>query len=161
MRPLSTPRGRTALRRSSCADFPTRRYRALLLAQQEDRLRLHLPNDNLDTGAVTGAATYRLADETYAKLLKKTSGKPVSDALRRDLLSYYADLERPFATKRNSKAWHELLKELDTLKSTSAAGISLPTESPHVSAVFAQELRLQPVDGKLSCMSRSMYDRNY
>jgi hypothetical protein len=31
--------------------------------------------------------------------------KPVSNALRQDLLSYYADLEKPFATKRNSKAW--------------------------------------------------------
>jgi len=92
-------------------------YRALLLAQREDRLQL--PNDNLDTGGVTGAATYRLADETYAKLLNKTSGRPVSDALRRDLLSYYADLEKPFATKRNSKAWHKLIKELETLKSKS------------------------------------------
>jgi hypothetical protein len=90
-------------------------YRGLLLAQREDRLQL--PNDNLDTGAVTGAA--RLADETYAKLLNRTSGKPVSDALRRDLLSYYADLEKPFATKRNSKAWHKLIKELETLKSKS------------------------------------------
>jgi hypothetical protein len=114
-------------------------YRALLLAQKENRLQL--PNDNLDTGAVTGAATYRLADETYAKLLDKTNGKPVSDALRRDLLSYYADLEKPFATKRNAKAWHELIKELDTLKSTPVVGISLPTESRHLSAFFIQELR--------------------
>jgi len=91
-------------------------YRALLLAHQEGRLQL--PNENLDTGAATGAATYRLADESYAKLLDKTSGKPVSEALRRNLLSYYADLEKPFATKQNSKAWHVLIKELDTLKST-------------------------------------------
>jgi hypothetical protein len=97
-------------------------YRALLLAQREGRLQL--PNDNLDTGAVTGAATYRLADETYAKLLDKTSGKPISEALRRDLLSYYADLEKPFATKRNSKAWRELIKELETLKSTPVGGNS-------------------------------------
>jgi hypothetical protein len=134
------------------------RYRALLLAQQEDRLQL--PNDNLDTGAVTGAAAYRLADETYAKLLNKTSGKPVSDALRRDLLSYYADLERPFATKRNSKAWHEVIKELDALKSTPAVGISLPTESQQVSAFFVQELRLQPIDGTLFCTLPSMCSQN-
>ena len=101
-------------------------YRALLLAQQEGRLQL--PNDNLDTGAVTGAATYRLTDETYAKLLNKTSNKPVSDALRQDLLAYYADLEKPFATKRNTKAWHKLIRELDTLKSTPVVGVSLPTE---------------------------------
>ena len=91
-------------------------YRALLLAQKEHRLQL--PNDNLDTGDVTGAAAYRLADNTYAKLLDKTSGKSVSEALRQDLLSYYADLGKPFATKQNSKAWHKLVKELDTLKST-------------------------------------------
>jgi Zinc dependent phospholipase C len=117
-------------------------YRALLVAQQE--WRLQLPNDNLDTGAVTGAATYRLADETYAKLLNKTSGKPVSDALRRDLLAYYTDLEKPFATKRNSKAWHELIKELDTLKSTPVVGISLPTEPPLLSASSIQELVREP-----------------
>jgi len=99
-------------------------YRRLLLAQQEHQLQL--PNDNLDTGAATGAAAYRLADQTYAKLLDKTSGKPVSDALRRDLLSYYADLQKPFATKRNPKAWHELIKELNTLKSTPVARVSPP-----------------------------------
>src|SRR5258708_33016397 len=82
-------------------------YRALLLAQREHRLQL--PNDNLDTGAVTGAAAYRLTDETYAKLLDKTSGKPVPEALRRDLLSYYADLDKPFANTQNSKAWHKLI----------------------------------------------------
>jgi len=112
-------------------------YRTLLRAQQEHRLQL--PNDNLDTGAVTGAATYRLADETYAKLVNKTSGKTVSDALRRNLLSYYADLEKPFATKRNSKAWHELIKELDTLKSTPAVGISLSTDSSNSSVYFMEK----------------------
>jgi hypothetical protein len=90
-------------------------YRELLLAQQERRLQL--ANDNLDTGAVTGAAAYRLTDETYAKLLDKTSGKPIPEVLRQDLLSYYTDLEKPFATKQNSKAWHKVIKELDTLKS--------------------------------------------
>ena len=97
-------------------------YRALLLGQLEHRLQL--PNDNLDTGALTGAAVYRLTDETYAKLLDKTSGKPVPEVLRQDLLSYYADLEKPFATKQNSKAWHKLIKELDTLQSTTRVGIS-------------------------------------
>jgi len=109
------------------------RYRALLSAQQEHRLQL--PNDNLDTGTVTGAASYRLTDDTYAKLLNKTNGKPVSVALRQDLLAYYGDLDRPFSTKRNSKAWHELIKELDTLKSTSAVEKSLSAESPQLSCV--------------------------
>jgi hypothetical protein len=118
-------------------------YRELLLAHQEGRLQL--PNENLDTGVATGAATYRLADESYAKLLDKTSGKPVSEALRRNLLSYYSDLEKPFATKRNSKAWHVLIKELDTLKSTPVVGSSFPAVGPHLPAF--QEL--QPVPTKM------------
>jgi hypothetical protein len=95
------------------------RYRVLLQAQQDDRLQL--PNDNLDTGAVTSAAAYRLTDQTYATLLQKTSGKPITAALRQDLLSYYADLQKPFATKRNPKNWQDLIKELDVLKSTAVA----------------------------------------
>jgi hypothetical protein len=91
------------------------RYRALLLAQQEGRLQL--PNDNLDTGGATVPASYKLADDTYAKLLEKISGQAISDELRRELLYYYADLEKPFATKRNPKAWRELVRELNTLKS--------------------------------------------
>ena len=131
-------------------------------------------NDNLDTGTVTGAATYRLADEAYAKLLDKTSGKPVLDALRLDLLSYYADLEKPFATKRNSKAWHDLIKELDTLKSTPVVDISIPTErpAPPPSSLLqelqcgptmtdGEEIDFEPIDGRLSCTSRSMYCQSF
>jgi hypothetical protein len=90
-------------------------YRVLL---RDERLhQLQLPNENLDIGVPTVPATYRLADETYAKLLNKTSGTHVSDSLRTDLLSYYVDLNKPFATKRKSKAWQELIRELDILKS--------------------------------------------
>jgi len=92
------------------------RYRLLLHAQQADQLQL--PNDNLDTGAITRAAAYGLTDQTYAKLLQKTSGKTITPALRQDLLSYYADLQKPFATKQNAKNWQDLIKELDALKST-------------------------------------------
>jgi hypothetical protein len=95
-------------------------YRLLLLAQQEGRLQL--PNDNLDTGGLTGPAVYRLTDETYATLLNKTSGKPISDALRRDVLAYYADLEKGFATKKDPEAWQKVLNELDRLKSVPTAG---------------------------------------
>jgi hypothetical protein len=100
------------------------RYRALLLARAEDHLQL--PNDNLDTGSITGAANYRLTDETYAKLLQKTNGKPISSALRQDFLSYYGDLEKPYATKQNTKAWRELVKELNTLKSVPVARVLTP-----------------------------------
>jgi len=96
-------------------------YRLLLRAQQEGRLQL--PNDNLDTGGLTGPAVYRLTDETYANLLGMTSDKPISDALRRDILVYYADLERGFATKKDPEAWQKVLSELDRLKAMPTAGV--------------------------------------
>ena len=95
-------------------------YRLLLVAQQEGTLRL--PNDNLDTGGLTGPAVYRLTDETYANLLGKTSGKPISDALRRDMLAYYADLQKGFATKKDPEAWQKVLRQLDRLKAMPTAG---------------------------------------
>ena len=109
-------------------------YRALLRAQQERWLQL--PNHNLDTGAVTEPVTYRLTDETYAKLLRRTTSKTIPNVLRRDFLSYCADLEKPFANKQNSKAWHKLIKELDTLRSTpeypeSGEPESFVLERPH------------------------------
>lgn len=89
-------------------------YRLLLLAQGEGTLQL--PNDNLDTGRPTRPAVYRLTDETYANLLGMTSTKPISDALRRDILAYYADLEKRFATKKDPEAWQKLRSRLETLK---------------------------------------------
>ena len=94
-------------------------YRALLLAQQEGRLQL--PNDNLDTGGITGPADYRLTDETYAKLLDKTNGKPISQALRLNILAYYADPDKEFATKKNPEAWQKVLEHLNSLKARTAA----------------------------------------
>ena len=96
-------------------------YRLLLVAQQEGRLQL--PNDNLDTGGPTGPAIYKLTDETYANLLGMTTGKPISDALRRDILAYYADLEKGFATKKDTEAWQKVLRELDRLRATQAEGV--------------------------------------
>jgi hypothetical protein len=95
-------------------------YRCLLLAQREGRLQL--PNENLDTGGLTGPALYRLTDDTYAKLLGMTSGKPISDDLRLEILAYYADLERGFATKQDPKAWQKVLSDLDLLKALPTAG---------------------------------------
>jgi hypothetical protein len=97
-------------------------YRRLLLVQQKGRLQL--PNENFDTGELTKPTAYRPTDETYAKLLDKVSGKPISDALRIDILAFYADPGAPFATKKNLNAWQNVLRELDDLKAVPAAGVS-------------------------------------
>jgi hypothetical protein len=99
-------------------------YRALLLAQQEGKLQL--PNDNLDTGGITGPADYGLTDETFAKLLDKTNDKPVSEALRLDILTYYADPDKEFVTKKNPEAWQKVLDQLRSLKARPAAKV--PTQ---------------------------------
>ena len=92
-------------------------YRGLLLAQREGRLQL--PNENFDTGELTKPTTYRPTDETYAELLNKVSGRPVSEALCTDILTFYSDLEAPFATKKSPKDWQKVLGELDKLKASS------------------------------------------
>jgi hypothetical protein len=89
-------------------------YQKLLVAQGEGRLLLE--NDNLDTGGITEAGVYRPADKSYAMLLGKLDGKPVSDDLRRNILEYYADLQKPFVTKKNPREWKNVLRELDNLK---------------------------------------------
>lgn len=94
------------------------RYRVLLAEVAENRLRL--PNDNLDTGAETAATTYSLGDRTYARLVKRLNGKPVSEALRQDILWYFADLDMPYATKKSPKEWKKVVSDLNTLRSTHA-----------------------------------------
>ena len=95
-------------------------YRGLLVAQREGRLQL--PNDNFDTGELTEPTAYPFTDQTYAKLLAKVSAKPISETLRSDILAFYADLGAPFATKKDPKAWHDVLDELDKLKASPATG---------------------------------------
>jgi len=103
------------------------RYRQLLLAQQGG---LQLPNDNFDTGEITEPGTYRLTDKTYAELLDKVYDKPVSGALRQNILDFYADLQKPFATKKNQKEWQNVLRELETLKAACAPKMIMTTDIP-------------------------------
>jgi hypothetical protein len=97
-------------------------YRRMLLAQREGRLQLS--NENLDTGELTKPTAYPFSDETYAKLLAKLRGKPVSDELRNNILLYYADLGAPYATKKDPRAWQNVLGELRELKAFPATDSS-------------------------------------
>ena len=76
-------------------------YRGMLVAQQEGRLQL--PNDNLDTGELTEPTAYPFTDKAYAELLAKVSGKPISGALRSDILVFYADLGAPLRPRRTRR----------------------------------------------------------
>jgi hypothetical protein len=100
-------------------------YRTLLAAQGRGDLKL--PNINFDTGEPVKPGTYRLADTAYAKLLDKLNGKPVPPDLRANILAYYSNINAPFATKQDPKAWEKVLRELDALKAQEASAVS---ESP-------------------------------
>jgi hypothetical protein len=95
-----------------------KQYRSMLEAQREGRLQLR--NENLDTGELTEPTAYPFTDKAYAELLDKVSGKPISDALRRDILAFYADRGAPYATKKDPRAWQRVLRELDELKAPHA-----------------------------------------
>jgi hypothetical protein len=89
------------------------------LLGEEKESKLRLTNENLDIGQPTRAG-YNLADNAYASLLDKLAGKHfngIPPQLRADILEYYVDLNRPFATKTHPDAWRKTLAELDTLKS--------------------------------------------
>lgn len=81
--------------------------------------KLTLANRDLDTGAKVRPGAYKLTDQTYAQLLHKvteTPGLPIPSGLREDILAYYADPEAPISTKKNRKAWKNVLADLEYLK---------------------------------------------
>jgi Zinc dependent phospholipase C len=98
-----------------------------LAKQQGSPRQTILVNDNFDTGTITGPGQYPLADKTYADLLdrlQKNNFASVSPGLRSTLLTYYSDLNAPFATKRDKKEWTKVLRNVNQLKA------SQPTAEP-------------------------------
>ena len=96
------------------------RYRESLA--EEGGGRLQLSNDNFDVGEATKAGNYKLADDAYAKLLRKLDGHygDIPDDLRQNILAFYRDLNAPIATKSNPEEWAKLQEELNQLKAASA-----------------------------------------
>ena len=92
-------------------------YRAFL--EQVRTASLVLPNCDLDSGQLTKAAEYSLADETYAKLLSRLSDKKFSSTppqLQANILNFYADLSAPIETKKDQARWQTVLTSLDHLR---------------------------------------------
>ncbi len=84
--------------------------------------RLSLPDLDCDTGKPARFGEYRLADETYGRLLHEKAEvgfQALSADLRRALLAFYADRAAPSTVKRHA-AWRETLRELDRLAATSS-----------------------------------------
>src|ERR1700682_2187353 len=114
------------------------RYRKLL--GQVGTSHPDLPNDNFDTGEVTGPGIYRLNDETHAKLLDALATQNFTGAspdLRAEILEFYGHPDAPYATKRNPKAWAKVQSQLELLKKAAppvaAGGADDPSFSVHTS----------------------------
>lgn len=90
-----------------------------LVKEQNSSGQKILVDENFDTGTVTGPGQYPLADQTYAALLdrlQKNNFATVSPELRTVLLGYYADLNAPFATKKDKKEWAKVVRDINQLK---------------------------------------------
>jgi hypothetical protein len=95
------------------------RYRQLL--GQVGKGRLELPNDNFDTGGISGPGKYRLNDETQGKLLDALAKRNFSDVppnVRVELLDFFGHPDAPYTIKRKPKDWVKAQSELEQLKNT-------------------------------------------
>src|SRR5271168_3767864 len=95
-----------------------------LANEQRSAGRTTLVDDNFDTGTITGPGQYPLADKTYADLLDRLGRDnfaAVSPGLRTALLAFYADLNAPFATKKDKKEWAKIMQEINQLRASHAA----------------------------------------
>jgi Zinc dependent phospholipase C len=114
---LRTPTPETQRLFENSFNVTLNHYRKLL--GQVDTGQPVLPNDNFDTGGITGPGKYRLNDETYAMLLDALAKKNFANAspkLRAALLEFYGHPDAPYATKQKHKAWAKVLVQLEQLR---------------------------------------------
>ncbi|HEY1676503.1 MAG TPA: zinc dependent phospholipase C family protein [Candidatus Sulfotelmatobacter sp.] len=81
--------------------------------------RPQLENMDFDTGKPTHAGEYAMSDNAYGHLLDQLSEdnfSQVSEALRKNILDFYADPGAPLSTKKNARAWERTQQELERLK---------------------------------------------
>jgi hypothetical protein len=107
------------------------RYRSLLTDLRAGRVVL--PNDNFDVGSETPAGKYRLNDDTYAELLHRLAQdrfSGVNTDLRAEILRFYADPAAPNATKRSSRRWSRVQRELAQLEHAALPSANLSSAEP-------------------------------
>jgi hypothetical protein len=80
---------------------------------------VELANRDCDTGQLTKAGEYALADRTYADLLDRLSARNfdlLTPALKENLLSFYSNPDASFDAKTSPSQRQKSLQELDSLK---------------------------------------------
>jgi hypothetical protein len=104
-------------------DIATDQYHAFLEGARAKKL--DLPNRDLDSGELTKAEEYTLADESYAKLLAKLSAgefNHTSPQLRDNIIVFYFKMTLPIKTQKDASRRQTILLNLNQLKSA-----ALPT----------------------------------
>jgi len=84
--------------------------------------RVNLPNSDFDTGQPTRAGEYKLADETYGKLLTKLASKNFENLtpdLQRNLLAFYSDPNATKVARGDRKDYRKIMEALAKLKAAS------------------------------------------
>ena len=115
------------------------RYRQLLT--QACTGQPDLPNENFDTGAITGPGIYRLNDETHAKLLDTLAKQNFIGAsleVRAELLEFYGHPDAPCATKRNPKDWAKVQAQLEQLKKAAPPVVPTAADGPVQSSLSSE-----------------------
>jgi hypothetical protein len=110
------------------------RYRNLL--SQVGSGQPDLPNDNFDTGDVTGPGKYKLNDEAQARLLDELAKQNFSGAspeMRTELLDFFGHPDAPYAVKRKPKDWAKIQAELERLKNATPPAAATNMEDPFLS----------------------------
>ena len=101
-----------------------RRMRELIARlRQSPSDKVELANVDLDTGTRTEPGTYRLMDDTYARLLNEITRQPgvrIPTGLRDDILLFYSNPNAPISTKNDRRAWARVLNGLNQLKQSGA-----------------------------------------
>ena len=116
---LRTPTPQTERMFEASFNAALDRYK-ILLAQARTG-QPDVPNDNFDTGDVTGPGKYFMNDNVHAKLLDALAKKNFADVppeTRAELLDFYADPNAPYATKRKPKEWSKVETQLRLLKAS-------------------------------------------
>jgi hypothetical protein len=128
---LKTPTPETEKMFEASFNATLDRYRKLLTDAGGDRLQL--PNDNFDTGEITGPGKYHLNDETHAKLLDalaKQDFRGASPEVQGELLEFFAHPDAPYAIKRKPKDWARVQAELERLKNTARPAVTTAAPCP-------------------------------
>jgi hypothetical protein len=128
---LRTPTPQTERMFEASFNAALDRYKILL--GQQGTGQPAVPNDNFDTGEVTGPGKYFMNDNVHAKLLDalaKQNFAGASPDVRAELLEFYADPNAPYATKRKPKEWTKVETQLKQLKSFTPAPVTAGALAP-------------------------------